>query len=114
MTERTLFDLLAAESARDEALDQVARNAPDGWEADASAWLCAYLRVHREYVPDVANRNGPEPPERRAWGIITRRAIRAGWIVRTGFTPRTRGHATPGPVYRSLLFQGAEMSQQKG
>lgn len=107
MTQRTLFDAIAsAEAARDAALEQVAGAAPRGWEDAASAWLCDYLRAHAEYVPDVANRDGPEPPEKRAWGAVIRRAIRAGWIVRTGFAPRTRGHCTPGPVYRSNLFKG--------
>lgn len=106
-----LFDpppgLAEAEAARDEALDRVEANAPDGWIEAALAWLRVHLEANPEYVPDVSNRLGPQPPERRAWGVVTRRAIRQGWIERTGYAPRTCGHSTPGPVYRSLLWGGA-------
>lgn len=95
-----------AVAARDRALEQVTANAPAGWEDAALAWLRSYLETHAKYVPDVHNRQGPEPPEKRAWGIVIRRAIKAGWIKRIGYQPRTRGHCTPGPVYGSMILRG--------
>jgi hypothetical protein len=110
MPQPTLFPdppaLLAAERARDAAMEQAAANAPAGWEARATDWLRSYLETHAEYVPDTANREGPEPPERRAWGGVVRRALRLGWMVKGGYAPRTQGHATMGPVYRSKLYGG--------
>lgn len=96
--------LAEAVQARDAALESVAAGAGDDWAAEALAWLRDYLTRHQEYIPDVANQHGPQPAERRAWGIVTKRALAAGWIVRTGYAPRTRGHCTPGPVYESRLY----------
>ena len=97
-----------AAAARDAALEQVEANTPDGWQEAAVAWLAGFLLRHETYFPDTDNRACPaQPPQLRAWGIITRHAIKAGWIRPTEeFRPRTRGHCTPGRVYQSLIFQG--------
>ena len=108
MTQRDWWDdlpttLSDAVVARDEALENVEQGAGEEWVELATAWLRNYLETHLEYNPDVVNQEGPQPPERRAWGIITRRAIQERWIERTGYAPRTRGHATMGPVYESRI-----------
>jgi len=103
----TLFDALAeARAERDIALQRVGDAAGLEWRDQAHEWLRGYLEHHPELFPDTALRDGPEPPEKRAWGVVVRRAIRDGWIVPTGeFRARTRGHCTPGPVYRSTLYR---------
>jgi hypothetical protein len=105
MTDLTLFD---ARVARDEAMERVETNAGDEWRTEAWAWLHGYLETHGELFPDTDLRDGPEPRERRAWGVLVRRALKEGLIVGTGeFRARTRGHCTPGPVYRSLIYREA-------
>ena len=105
-----LFDppptMAQAVAARDAALELVESNAGKVWIEAATGWLRGFLEGHAEYVPDRDNQGGPQPAERRAWGTITRRALRNGWLELTGYAPRTRGHATPGPVYKSLIFGG--------
>lgn len=99
------LDIFAeAERARDAGMEQAAAHAPEGWEERATAWLRSYLERHAEYVPDTANREGPEPPSKRAWGVVVRNAKRWGWIEADGYVPRTRGNCTPGPRYRSKLY----------
>lgn len=111
MTQGELFPethpLATAEARRDRALAQVAANAPDGWEDEARAWLEGFLQTHAEYFPDTDNRQAPEqPPNLKAWGVVVRWAIRARLIEPTNkCRPRTRGHCTPGRVYRSLLWR---------
>jgi len=42
----------------------------------------------------------PDPPDRRAWGSVTRRAINAGVIRKTGsYAPRASGNGTPTMTY---------------
>ena len=93
-----------ARAERDAALTRVSGAAGEQWAAEAWSWLRGYLESHVEFFPDTACREGPEPPEKRAWGAVVLRAKREGWIRATGeFRARTRGHATPGAVYRSML-----------
>lgn len=111
MTQGELFAddaLAAARAGRDAALERVMERAGDEWKSGAVAWLAGYLRAHPTYFPDTDNRlYADQPEELRAWGGVTQHALRKGWIRRTDQTrPRTRGHCTPGTVYRSLLYRG--------
>lgn len=95
-----------SEALRDAGMAQVEEAAGDDWNTRARAWLKTYLEANREYNPDLVNGTGPKPREARAWGPVTLKAIREGWIVRTGYAPRVNGRCAPGPVYKSLIFKG--------
>lgn len=42
----------------------------------------------------------PSPPDARAWGVVVRRAIKTGVIVKTGdYAPRASGNLTPTATY---------------
>jgi hypothetical protein len=42
----------------------------------------------------------PAPPDRRAWGAVAQRAIRAGKLHKTGiYAPRASGNGTPTMTY---------------
>lgn len=104
----TLFDDAHAwaRTERDLALFDVEHSAPAGWAETGWAWLTEFLRTHAEFFPDQDLRAGPEPPERRAWGVLVRRARTQGLIAPTGeLRPRTSGHCAPGMVYRSLIAE---------
>lgn len=108
MADITLLDLLEhAEAERDVAMAAVEDHAPDDWKTTAWEWLLVYLQEHREFFPDDVWRAGlAEPPNARAFGPLVKRAAHEGLIVRTDqMRPRTRGHATPGPVWRSAIYR---------
>lgn len=96
-----------ARVARDEAMQCVDDHAPVEWKETAWDWLVGYLQSHREFFPDDVWRAGlEEPPNARALGPLVKRAAAAGLIVKTDRTrQRTRGHATPAVVWRSLVYR---------
>ena len=104
MTTDERMDLFTAAAERERGMTRAAAGAGIVWAEDAYAWLRLFLRHHSEFFPDTDLREGPEPPDRRAWGPLIRRAKKDGLIVPTGeYRPRSRGHCTPGAVYRSLI-----------
>lgn len=120
-----LFGLMDAPIAptpdtRQMALDGMARAAEhadavdEGWSDRAYSALREYALKNDEFMTeDVrvwAHRNGlPTPPDGRAWGAVTLRAVKANLVVCDRYR-KTRippAHATPRPVWRSRIF-GAE------
>lgn len=103
--ERTLA---RARTERDQAMGRVNAAAPVEWKEQAWLWLLDYLKTHEEFFPDDVWEAGLQaPPERRAFGPLVAKASRAGYIVKTNqMRPRTLGHATAGPVWKSLIYDG--------
>lgn len=85
----------------------VESHAGEDWNTYARAWLHDYLVTHAEFFCDDVWAAGlAEPPEARAMGPVVKYAAARGWIVRTErMRPRTRGHATAAPVWRSTLYR---------
>jgi hypothetical protein len=85
-----------------------------GWSDRAYDMLEGYALCHFEFMTeDVrvwATEEGlPPPPDGRAWGAVTLRAVRNKVIVCDRYRP-TRippAHSTPRPVWRSQLYQEA-------
>lgn len=118
----TLLDLMGAPpkremSAKEAAADGMARAVEHAnqvepeWSDKAGALLRQYAERHSEFMTeDVrvwAHENGLEyPPDPRAWGAVANRAVRAALIQRIGFRPTKirPAHATPRPVWRSLVY----------
>ena len=103
---------LAEDGAR-RAVDH-ADHEEEGWSERAFQLLRNYAVSHytfmTEDVREWAHRIGlPKPPDPRAWGAVTLRAAKAGLIVvecyrKTRIPP---AHATPRPVWRSLVYREA-------
>jgi len=92
MSAQLAIDFAAAKQQRDAAIHRAVEHADavePSWSDRAYAFLTDYLRTHAtfttEQVRDAAAGIVNEPPSRRAWGAVTLRAVRAGWIVREGY-----------------------------
>lgn len=106
--------LAAAEAARDAALQQVAEHTPSLWLHQAVGAV-QLLAGERQYftTDDVWDLLDSAPPEPRALGAVMREQARAGLIVATDRTQKSRRvecHARPVRVWRSLVH-GAAMSE---
>jgi hypothetical protein len=99
------FDLFGAKSARDEAMDQVDRNA-GRFLVDAllvTARLPRGAIVIGEDIRRTVRRAGFNPHHHNAWGVLIKRTIERGFIVPTGrYEPMhdTKSYARKTPVCR--------------
>lgn len=102
-----------AEEGMNRAADHADQVEPR-WSDRAYEMLEGYALAHFEFMTeDVrvwAHEEGlPKPPDGRAWGAVTHRAIVAG-LIRCDRYRKTRippAHATPRPVWRSQIFEGS-------
>lgn len=110
------IDFTAAHASRDAGMQQAIQHAErvdDGWPDRAYQFIWLFARWNEfftvEELTAEARRLGyGSPTDDRAWGSIIRKAARADVIRRTGMTkPRLKGHASPGPVWQSLVFGGS-------
>jgi len=115
MSAQLSIDFATARAARDAGMQQALQHAErfdDEWPDLALAFLCRYAFTHEfftvEEMTAEARRLGyGSPTDDRAWGSIIRKAACCDVIRRTGMTkPRLKGHASPGPVWQSLVFSG--------
>lgn len=108
MTQESLFPTLGeARTAGELGQARAAEAAGQEWADIAFAWLSDHLRTVEYLEPDAARDGCPVPPsgEWRAFGPVVKRAIASGLIRLSGFAPRRSGHGTPGPRYRSTIYQ---------
>lgn len=78
------------------------------WCDRAFEFLTDYVATNEapfmtEEVRAAAEKNGlPPPPDRRAWGSVTTRAVREGFIKRIGYGPqRAAGcHCAPKSIWK--------------
>jgi hypothetical protein len=100
-----------ADDGMNRAVDHADQVEP-GWSQRAYDMLEGYALSHFEFMTEDcrvwAHGEGlPTPPDGRAWGAVTLRAVKAGLIVCDRYR-KTRippAHATPRPVWRSQIFQ---------
>lgn len=108
MTDRELLEL-AAKAAAEIGIARSAIHADavhDGWVDEAVESLRTTVALFPrgsdftiEQVRQNIN-NLPEPPDLRAWGAVTRRAVKLGYIARTGnFRTATSSNNSPKPLY---------------
>ena len=86
-----------------------AERANYAWPDLALRYFEFYCRAHLvvivEEVVEASKRYGlVQPPSDQAWGWIVKRAKAAGMIEYDGTAPRKKGHCSPGPKWRSLIF----------
>lgn len=101
--------LATAAAARDDALERVEAAADAAWFDMAWKALVAYLRRHEQFFVDDfwSETELPVPREARALGPLVRRAVRAGYLKKTGgYRPSVRSHMTAKPIWRSTLCPG--------
>jgi hypothetical protein len=108
LIERKKAAWAGAEAGAELAADHAERVEP-GWKDAALTLLCRFAAGSHgapfmiEDVRDYADEMGlSPPPTARAWGAVTLRAKREGFIVRAGFSHTTRGpaHAHPSTLWR--------------
>lgn len=111
MTATTLWDLFAAEQARDEGIQRAERNANDEWmdAAYQAVTACAYVAC--EFTADDVRRYMEmtfphvQTHEPRAMGAVMRRAQRDGIIVPTDRFQNSAfktKHCSPTRVWRTV------------
>lgn len=78
----------AAEAVRDYALNSLAGINGEFTIDEARPWIAANTRL-------------ADPPDGRAWGAATRRALKLGYIVATdGYAPAASSNGSPKRLYR--------------
>lgn len=106
------FTLPAARKQRDigiqRAVDHAETDAP-GWTQIAYLFLVRYAREHERFQCWMCNQESksggvPIPANEKAWAAPIRKALKEGIIVKDGFAPNPKRHATDAPVYRSRVF----------
>jgi len=109
MNDQTLWDVFAAEAARDEALARVDTHADPDWKQTALDVVHDLARTRDEITTDdvwrVIEQRGVGTHEHRALGAVMKRAAAEGWIARTDRTRRServQRHAGDVRVWRSL------------
>lgn len=81
---------------------------PD-WSAKAYDFLLGYAEINSEFMAEDVRLAGqglvPEPPSKRAWGSVIRRAAVNGIIRRLGFrsVKNAKAHSAPCGVWKSLI-----------
>lgn len=106
MKQRTLFD--RARKGRDQALEEVERNAQEEWKDLAlQAIYRTALTCEEFHVDDVwVVGDLPRTREDRALGPQMLKAARLGWCVKTDrVRPSVRSHLSGKPVWRSLIYK---------
>jgi hypothetical protein len=105
---QTEIDFTAAREAAERGIQSSAQHAEDdrpGWGESALAWLRFHAEVSEgeftmEQFRQMASMVLPEPPDLRAWGSVTQKAIRQGIIRKTGgYAPAASSNGSPKPLY---------------
>ena len=97
-----------------QAVDHADAEQPN-WSARAADILRRYALVTPEFMAEDVRAYAhkvehlPTPPEPRAWGAVVNAAVRNGIIARDRYalTKIPPAHATPRPVWRSLIYRRA-------
>ena len=105
------IDLYAARIARDAGMSAALSHADrvtDGWAEIAAAALLVFARTHARFTAydfrQAYHAAGkPAPPTDKAFGAVFQRAARDGVIERVGYQPHPERHASPTPVWQSLI-----------
>jgi hypothetical protein len=101
-------DLFGGRFARDEGMDSVSRHNEE-WMAAAVAEARRYIESTRHFTGEdirfhCTKMIGP-PLHSNAWGALTNKLVRSGWIRKTGMTQQMRltsSHARVNPIYEAV------------
>lgn len=118
-------DLLEeARKRRDDGMQRAADHAEavkEGWGDTAYTYLCTYARTNHSFTTEdvrmAAEKAGDlaVPPDKRAWGSVVARAVRAGVLRRSGFvTARDpKVHCNNIALWQSLVYPGARPAPEE-
>ena len=112
MEQTDLFDRAKAIKKRDEAIDAVQSGASD-WVESAIAVVRDISTAAAEFTTDrveyeLARRDIPDPPEKRAMGAVMRIAARRGYVTKTDRTVPSvmpRNHRRPKAIWHSEIYR---------
>lgn len=99
--------------ARDDGIQRAHDHAEEdspGWSDVALAFLRGHAMKHEHFLTEDVIEAGKtwgllEPPDRRAWGHVVRKAVREGIIERDGYAPAKTSHFSPKPRWKSRIFK---------
>lgn len=104
-----MVELMTAREAAEHGIKSSSEHAGDSWNDDAFHYLRWYSALmfrkgqtfHIEKFRQWAYSKGlPKPPEERAFGALTQKAIRMGLITPTGMYARAlSSHLSPKMIY---------------
>ena len=102
--------------ARDEGMKRALDHAEAdcaGWSDTAMAYLNGYALTHDRFTGWLVTtsaeltRSVPTPVTAKAWGSIFTKAARLKIIAKDGYTQDPNRHASPVPVWKSLIYRTA-------
>lgn len=102
------FDPRGSESAREEAIRTVEKNADDAWKEAALNAVFLVANTQPRLISNDVFRFVEVPREPRALGPVMRRAERIGWIEATDkfiLSPAVTRHRAPVRIWRSKFFK---------
>jgi len=88
--QQTVIDFKAAKRRRDEGMQRAVDHADrkvDGWQDIALAAFYQHAQTHVTFTTEQVRRSSPhvpEPPDKRAWGAVARRACKERYIQKVG------------------------------
>lgn len=107
----TQTELFPGEYYRDAGIKKAIDHANETefeWSVQAFGFLLVYIQSNDTFqCEDLRGQSigiVPQPPSKRAWGGIIRRASKAGLIKRIGFqnVKNVRAHCTPAAVWETV------------
>ena len=102
------FDFNASKNGRDEGIERVLKNTPEGWKAGALALVLSRPKELGELFKGEDFRAYAalligEPPKYRAWGGIWSGYVKKGLVIKTGEWVNCvskKNHACTAPMYK--------------
>lgn len=101
-----------AQEGMERAAAHAERVEPD-WNDRAYDLLCAFARTRPEFHAEEARawaveQGLPTPPDNRAWGWPTKRAVKEGVLQHDRYeaVKIAPSHGRPMPVWKSLIYLG--------
>lgn len=87
------------------------------WTDRAFDLLKLYAESHMMFMTEEVRvwahgeKGLPQPPDKRAWGAVTNRAVKQRILICDHYRPTTipPAHATPRPVWRSQIYGGIDL-----
>lgn len=112
--QQRVLDFTAARVRRDSGMNRAVEHADrtsPGWQDAALEAFKAYAATHRTFTTEqvrTASPNVPQPPDKRAWGHVARRACKEAIVRKVGMVQAQSPtvHCMYVSLYESQVFAG--------